>query len=561
MEASRLVLALFVSGLAAGAFAQPPAPRESPARDTPPVAAGTAVIRGRVIVAGALRQGSGQADRPLSRVEVRAASPALKSVKAVLTDGSGRYEISELPAGRYTISFSRVSYVRASYGQRRPLGPGAPVDVASGRTMTLADVALQRGGVITGRIVDEFGDPMAGVQVAPMRYSFTNGQRRMLQTGPTGFTNDQGEYRIHGLTPGRYYLSANFRNYNDSTGDRSAYVPTYYPGSSNVADAQRLTIAAGQTLASVNLTLVPTVASRVSGAAFDSRGRPFDGAYVTLIDRSGGTTFGARGGAVRPDGTFFVGGVTPGDYTLRAARPSAPDEVATATISVSGGDVNDVQVVAVKPTTLRGTVVFEAGGGKRPAATAVRISVLRPDAVVPAFPSDSPKDDWTFETRTNPGRAIIRAAVFGAADWRLKRVLSADGADITDDGLDVPAAASIEGLIVEFTTRLAELSGTVVDATGAQVRDCVVVLFGQDERRWATGTRYFAVARPDQNHTFRARLAAGDYYAAAFELDDPSVSLNDPDIFQQLRERAARLSLGEAEKKTLKLTLIEPPVY
>jgi hypothetical protein len=56
-------------------------------------------------------------------------------------------------------------------------------------------------------------------------------------------------------------------------------------------------------------------------------------------------------------------------------------------------------------------------------------------------------------------------------------------------------------------------------------------------------------------------MPAGEYYAAAFELDDPSVSLNDPDIFQQLRDRATRLSIGEDEKKTLTLTISEPPVY
>ena len=178
---------------------------------------------------------------------------------------------------------------------------------------------------------------------------------------------------------------------------------------------------------------------------------------------------------------------------------------------------------------------------------------------MPAF--DSPKDDWTFEIKTSIGRTIIRAAILGTGDWRLKRVLSADGADLTDDGFEVPAAASIDGLIVELTSRQTELSGTVVDGTGASVRDCVIVLFAQDQRRWTTGTRYFGVARPDQDHAFRARMPPGEYYAAAFELDDPSVYLNDPDLFQQLRERATRVSIGEAEKTTLTLTLSEPPIY
>ena len=141
---SQTVFCLVTLLLATGALAQQPPPRDTPARDTPPPAAGTAVIRGRVLVAGALRQDSGQADRPLSRVEVRAFCAPLKVNKAVLTDGNGRYEIADLPAGRYTVSFSRANYVRASYGQRRPLGPGAPIDVANGQIVTRVDAALQR---------------------------------------------------------------------------------------------------------------------------------------------------------------------------------------------------------------------------------------------------------------------------------------------------------------------------------------------------------------------------------------------------------------------------------
>jgi len=116
----RLVSVIIVS-IALGAsqsFAQPPA------RDAPP-ATGTSAIRGRVLaVVG---------DRPLAKAEVRATSGAIRVDKAVLTDANGRYEITELPAGRYIVSVSKPNYVRASYGQRRPLGPGTPIDVAAGQ--------------------------------------------------------------------------------------------------------------------------------------------------------------------------------------------------------------------------------------------------------------------------------------------------------------------------------------------------------------------------------------------------------------------------------------------
>jgi hypothetical protein len=550
---SRVVLCLVTLLLATGALAQQPPPRDTAARDTPPPAAGTAVIRGRVLVAGA--------DRPLSRVEVRAFCTPLKVNKAVLTDGNGRYEIADLPAGRYTVSFSRANYVRASYGQRRLLGAGAPIEIANGQIVTRIDAALQRTGVVTGRIVDEFGDPMTGVLVAPMRYFFVNGERRMQPSGPPGMTNDVGEYRIHGLSPGRYFVSATFRNYraNDAN-DRSTYAPTYYPGTGNAAEAQRLTIAAGQTIPAVNMTLLPVPAVRVSGVAVDGLGRPLAGASVNISERLFSGMFG-NGAQVEPDGTFTIPGVPPGNYTVRAFLRASPEVVATADVTVSSADVKDVQIVAVKPSSLRGRVVFEAGGAKRPAPAAVRLNIVRSTMLGGMQGIDAPREDWTFEMKTAAGHILMRTGIFGGSDWRLKRVLSADGVDVTDAGFEVPANATVDGLVIELTAGHAEVSGTVVDAAGASVRDCVVVLFAQDQGRWTPGTRYYGVGRPDAEDVFHVRIPAGDYYAAAFELDDPAVSLNDPDILQQLRDRATRLSIGEAEKKTLALTLSEPPVY
>jgi hypothetical protein len=132
---------------------------------------------------------------------------------------------------------------------------------------------------------------------------------------------------------------------------------------------------------------------------------------------------------------------------------------------------------------------------------------------------------------------------------------------VIDTGLDVPANGTVEGLVVEMTSRHSEVSGTVVDAAGARVRDCVVVVFAQDAQRWATQTRYFGTTRPDQESVFRMRLPAGDYYVAAFEEADTSVPFNDPEILRQLRDRAVKFSLGDSEKQKLEVPLGQPPVY
>ena len=482
--------------------------------------------------------------------------------RAVLTDANGRYEISELPAGRYTVTTNKTNYVRASYGQQRALGPGKPIDLANAQILARIDFALQRTGVITGRVLDELGDPATDVEVAPMRYVMGNGERRLQRTGPPGATNDLGEYRIYGLAPGQYVISATLRNstFGDSN-DRTAYAPTFYPGTGNVADAQRLMLAPGQTITDINLTLQPVESVRVSGVALDVQGRPMAGAYITIIRRVGVTALGINGAQVKPDGRFSIGGVPPGEYMLRVSGPGQPDEYATLDLTVAGSDINDVQLLVVKASTVRGRVVFEAGGAKPPAASSLRVMASPPNPMSARPGSAVPKDDLTFEMKTAAGRAMIRVGVFGTGDWRVKRVLAPGGLDVTDSGLDVPANATVEDVVVEMTSHHSEVSGSVHDAAGERVRDCVVVVFAQDPQRWTPMTRYYGTSRPDLNGVFHMRVPPGDYYAVAFEDPDNSGQFNDPDVLRQLRDRAIVFSIADAKTRTLELALSVPPIY
>jgi len=147
----------------------------------------------------------------------------------------------------------------------------------------------------------------------------------------------------------------------------------------------------------------------------------------------------------------------------------------------------------------------------------------------------------------------------GNGDWRLSHVL-VNGVDVIDTGLDIPAGGSVDNVLVELTSRHTEISGSVVDAAGDPVRDCVVIVFAQNSQRWTGPTRYVAATRPDQESVFHARLPAGDYFAAAFEHPEPQVP-TDPEVLAQLRDRAIPLSIADGETKKVELKLSQPPVY
>ena len=155
-------------------------------RDAPPPPAG---ISGRVVGA--------DNGKPVKRARVLVTAAELPGGRGVLTDDNGVFELTELPAGRYTLTVSKTGFVALSYGQRRPLQAGTPLQLADGQQMKGIDFRLPRGGAIAGRVLDEDGEPMPGATVRVMRYQYQQGDRRLVPV-VTAQTDDKGSYRVWG---------------------------------------------------------------------------------------------------------------------------------------------------------------------------------------------------------------------------------------------------------------------------------------------------------------------------------------------------------------------------
>lgn len=533
-----------------------------PARDVAAPRTGTARIRGLVTAA--------DSGAPLRRVVVRLSSAELREGRTTMTDADGRYEFRDLPAGRFTLMFDKAGYVTLQYGQRRPFERGRPIELRDGEHLDAVHVSLPRGSVITGRVVDEFGDPVAGAFVTAMRYRFFRGQRRLIPAGGRpAETNDLGQYRLYGLPPGEYYVSATVRGSPfeaEHVEDAIGYAPSYFPGTASVGEAQPVAVSlGGESVA--DITLAPARLARISGTAVDSTGKPVSSGFVNLAPQSGPMMSVVRGAPVRPDGSFTVPGVPPGSYSLvlRTGGPMGPGragevETAVVPVTVSGSDISGLTLTTTKGARATGRIVLEGDpAGLSPAD--VRVSAVPVgDEVGVALgpPTGRVNDDWTFELTGLLGTRVLAVSGLGSG-WRLKAV-HLGGADITDTGFEVRGSQAVSGLEVILTNQSTEISGTVTDARGRPVTDYVVLVFAEDEARWTHPTlRYTMVGRPDQDGRYAVQnLPPGEYLAVALDYLEEGAS-SDPALLQSLRSRATPVRLADGERKVLALRLLDAP--
>jgi hypothetical protein len=240
-----------------------------------------------------------------------------------------------LPPGRYHIAAQKAGFAP-------PMEPSAMqmFEVSSGQALEDLTVSLVRGGVISGRVLDRFEQPMAEVSVTALLKRFASNAPQaelasagapLLMPSGQGQTNDLGEFRIFGLPPGEYLIGASPRaDFGEASASSSAptiMTSTFFPGTADVSAAQPVTVRAGETVSDFTIRLVTVPAFHVSGVVVDESGAPVPGVMVMLMRGGRGTdslrflSMGSPGMSQSDaSGRFTFGDVAAGSYTLRAGH-------------------------------------------------------------------------------------------------------------------------------------------------------------------------------------------------------------------------------------------------
>jgi hypothetical protein len=514
-------------------------------------------------ISGLVVKLAGSVPLPSSTVRLESIDDHTRSFSGV-TDMGGRFEVKGIEPGRYRLRVIRNGYITQEYGQRTPNDPGAVLALSPGQDWKELLFRLLPSGVIGGRIQNENGDPLPWVRVSALRVTYLRG-KRTLSSEQTVVTNDLGEYRVFGLRPGRYFLSATYRpgqrlDPSEEDEDSAAigkfgYVPTYYPGTPDPARATALIVKAGDEISSMDLVLEPTAVYSVRGhVSVSSSRRNQNGIILALEARSTGIGWSvpSRQSVVdKPDGAFEIQEVLPGSYTLSAVWfEEGRRYQARQSVEITNVDLEGLQLTLLPGTDVRGQMLWDPHLCLE--KEALRVFARSVDTVF-AYVSQLPiAANGAFSLHELP-EGLYRITISGQSQDCYLKSIRYGGMEISAEGFNVIRGTQAT-LEVTIGSRGARVQGTVKDADGLPAVGVWVVLVPNEAHR--SEFHLFKQRSTDQYGRFDIRgIAPGDYKLFSWEQAEQN-AWEDPDFLKPFESKGQSTSLGEGDGKSIDLVAI-----
>jgi len=318
-------------------------------RDSAPAAVTTAELSGVVWSADANPQ-------PVRRVVVSIAGGSINA-RSVITDDAGRFVFAKLPAATYTLTAKKPSFLPAEFGSSKPGRPGSKIALGVGEKRAVG-ITIFKGAAIAGSLRDENGQPVAGASVTALDARVMRDPSMILS--PEAFTtDDRGEYRIYGLTPGDYIVVATALP--DGSGDIAlrrevemdallaslsqrqnrapnptpavparpklvGFAPIYYPGTPMFQDSAKIHLDAGDERGGVSFVVSHVPVASIEGVVTGNV--PSMTTVMLSITpeqpRVNITTGGITASGPDANGVFKYGNLAPGRYRIVARARSGP---------------------------------------------------------------------------------------------------------------------------------------------------------------------------------------------------------------------------------------------
>lgn len=553
---NRTVLMFVVAIVAGVAAAQqiPPGPASS----------GDATVEAKGEIAGVVV--SAKTGEPLRSARVmlqggdRRGSRGGPANQHAFTGIDGRFFFAGLPPGDYGLSASK-----AGYGVRGNWELAAEVTLGQDGTRDDVVLRLQPAAVVTGRVWDASGEPLADASVSVIARSHYAGETRwrVMQSGET---NDLGEYRLYGFGPGRYIIAVNPPRSPSPRGVAyQEFSGSFYPSADSPEQATVFPLSWGSEVTGIDFRLTPAPETTVQGIVIDgSSGEPCEECSIRIQDYLGGPS----AFSVMPtrEGIFLMRGVPAGPCWVIAFDRGPVGRRVAEPVVVPAAGAADVKLVVRDGQTVSGEVVLEdppkqeeqtpqdeQARRRRQQGIFVGLQGRGPHMWGPPPRANAPAQGGPVEfRRLAPGsyRVQVRAANGGYL-----RAISIDGRELDRPEITVPSDASLSGLRLHVAFGGATIAGTVKGAsdTASPFRGWILLIPEPGSNAYVD-REYIATGQGTGPNEFRRPgIAPGRYTLYAVRRID-TFDVGDSEVRRALEPYAKRVTLRKGETATVELS-------
>jgi hypothetical protein len=551
-------LLLLVLATATAALSQdsPPVPSPPPVA-APPEEQAPGAIQGNVF--------SASTGQPLSRAQVLLRTADGKGPALFQTsDDSGGFSFPKVPTGRYVITVRRDGYLPLSAGHIGAYKMPPIFSVSSGETISSFVFRLTPSGVVTGKVKFDDAEPASNVAIQLYRSYYDRG-RHGYAAAATARTDDRGEYRVHGLEPGSYYVAALYKapplppgaqeqTRTDAFGNPLpdlTYAVTFFPEAQKMADAVPVKLAPGEEVAGIDifLTLVHTVHIR---GTVTGPGGVIASPAITLRWNDPDNTASVTAPidiTLDKDQNFDIAGVTAGPYVLTASGSQAGVTL-TGRLPVNIGDTSlDHADLVIEPQHIwNGKIHLEGDDSDIPPGLVVSLS---PRRTLTAPTRAEVSEDGGFSIPFSPDEIYDLFVANGPTDSYVKSVRMAN-AEHLSEGLESPATNSPPDLDVVLGTQGGQVVGRAITSDPKVVASGAIIALIPDP---PTGhiQAYQTTQADEYGNFFLQGLPPGKYLLIGW-LDQPPCDIYNPSDFTTCQTQGTSLTIAEGEEKSAQLT-------
>lgn len=472
--------------------------------------------------------------------------------KSATTDAEGKFTITAVAPGQYTVAATRTLFFRA----RRGAGP-VVLTVGEGQRLTGVQILLSPTAVIAGRVIDERREPLRAVRVEALRREYRDGQRLWTPAGQNT-TDDRGEYRLFNLAPGTYYIRA---TQNTST-------PLYYPGVASSQNAVPVSVDVGSEAGAINIEMrqLPEYIVQLKLG-----GVPPGSMANFAIRRKDGIANDQQIVRAEPlaDNTYRLK-MTTGSYDIFAqvntpttAQPRVLTHAANIPVTIGNADQDLGTVVIPATVPVTGRIVVPDPVPFPLALERITLMMRALDLPVPLTATvrgnTTPpgfNSDGTF-TLANVALGRYQLLLSGLPPDTYFISAKTGTREVLDSGFLVDGTQNPLQLIVGGSEAVGSVTGTVVNSLGDPVVSSTVVLVPTVERRGNPAA--FRNTASDQSGNFSIRsVLPGDYRVLAWADLEPGLYM-DPEFLQNFETRGEVVRVQRASRNTLTVRVIPAP--